>query len=213
MRRCAASARATTGRSMRSTTAWPSSRRWRASRWSPGSTRTRRSRASSQCRPERLVKGGDWSADKIVGAAEVKGWGGTVHSIAFRHDRSTTNAALAKIRAMNDRADRAPRRRLRAIVGASAAWSRRGGASALRGRLARRSTTAVPPRVVRPARTDEVVARGGAPRRAGASPSSRRAATRACAAPRVPDESGTPGDREPLAHEPRARRSTPPTTP
>lgn len=50
-----------------------------------------------QCRPDHLVKGGDWTPDKIVGAAEVKGWGGQVHSIPFRHERSTT-ALLAKIR-------------------------------------------------------------------------------------------------------------------
>ena len=50
-----------------------------------------------ECRPEHLVKGGDWAPDKIVGAAEVKGWGGTVHSIPFRHDRSTTQL-LSKIR-------------------------------------------------------------------------------------------------------------------
>jgi rfaE bifunctional protein nucleotidyltransferase chain/domain len=51
-----------------------------------------------ECRPERLVKGGDWAVDRIVGASEVLGWGGSVHSIAFRHERSTT-ALLAKIRA------------------------------------------------------------------------------------------------------------------
>jgi rfaE bifunctional protein nucleotidyltransferase chain/domain len=50
-----------------------------------------------QCHPDHLVKGGDWSPDKIVGAAEVKSWGGQVHSIAFKHERSTT-ALLAKIR-------------------------------------------------------------------------------------------------------------------
>jgi len=50
-----------------------------------------------QCHPDHLVKGGDWSPDKIVGAAEVKGWGGQVHSIPFRHERSTTTL-LAKIR-------------------------------------------------------------------------------------------------------------------
>ena len=43
-----------------------------------------------QCHPDHLVKGGDWTPDKIVGAAEVKGWGGQVHSIPFRHERSTT---------------------------------------------------------------------------------------------------------------------------
>jgi rfaE bifunctional protein nucleotidyltransferase chain/domain len=50
-----------------------------------------------QCHPDHLVKGGDWSLDKIVGAAEVKGWGGQVHSIPFKHERSTT-ALLTKIR-------------------------------------------------------------------------------------------------------------------
>ena len=50
-----------------------------------------------QCRPEHLVKGGDWTPDKIVGAAEARTWGGQVHSIPFRHDRSTSNL-LARIR-------------------------------------------------------------------------------------------------------------------
>jgi len=50
-----------------------------------------------ECRPERLAKGGDWLVDEIVGASEVRGWGGTVHSIAFQHDRSTTRL-LEKIR-------------------------------------------------------------------------------------------------------------------
>ena len=50
-----------------------------------------------ECRPEHLVKGGDWAPDKIVGARETQGWGGRVHSIAFEHDRSTTRL-LAKIR-------------------------------------------------------------------------------------------------------------------
>ena len=49
------------------------------------------------CRPDHLVKGGDWSVDRIVGAKEVQGWGGKVHSIPFRHDRSTTHL-LEKIR-------------------------------------------------------------------------------------------------------------------
>ncbi len=49
------------------------------------------------CRPDVLVKGGDWPVDKIVGAAEVTGWGGRVVSIPFRHERSTT-ALLEKIR-------------------------------------------------------------------------------------------------------------------
>jgi len=49
------------------------------------------------CRPDVLVKGGDWPVDRIVGAPEVIGWGGTVHSIPFIHMRSTT-ALLEKIR-------------------------------------------------------------------------------------------------------------------
>ncbi len=51
-----------------------------------------------ECRPGHLVKGGDWPADRIVGAKEVQSWGGKVHSIAFEHDRSTTKL-LSKIRA------------------------------------------------------------------------------------------------------------------
>jgi rfaE bifunctional protein nucleotidyltransferase chain/domain len=49
------------------------------------------------CRPDHLVKGGDWSAERIVGASEVRGWGGAVHSIPFEHERSTTRL-LEKIR-------------------------------------------------------------------------------------------------------------------
>jgi rfaE bifunctional protein nucleotidyltransferase chain/domain len=51
--------------------------------------------------PDVLVKGGDWKIDAIVGAAEVRGWGGTVHSIPFEHERSTT-ATLARIRNARD---------------------------------------------------------------------------------------------------------------
>ena len=51
-----------------------------------------------ECRPEHLVKGGDWAPEAIVGAAQVRGWGGSVHSIPFRHERSTTQL-LARIRA------------------------------------------------------------------------------------------------------------------
>lgn len=50
-----------------------------------------------RCRPEVLVKGGDWAPERIVGAAEVHGWGGAVHAIPFLHDRSTT-AVVARIR-------------------------------------------------------------------------------------------------------------------
>jgi len=49
------------------------------------------------CRPEHLVKGGDWTPERIVGSQEVSGWGGQVHSIPFRHDRSTTEL-LSRIR-------------------------------------------------------------------------------------------------------------------
>ena len=50
------------------------------------------------CHPDVLVKGGDWAPDAIIGAREVQAWGGTVHSIPFLHQRSTT-ALLNKIRA------------------------------------------------------------------------------------------------------------------
>ena len=46
--------------------------------------------------PEVLAKGGDWRPEAMVGAAEVRGWGGSLHSIPFRHQRSTT-ALLKKI--------------------------------------------------------------------------------------------------------------------
>ena len=51
------------------------------------------------CRPDILVKGGDWKIENIVGAREVQGWGGKVHSIPFLHERSTT-ALLKKIRSL-----------------------------------------------------------------------------------------------------------------
>ncbi len=49
------------------------------------------------CRPDMLVKGGDWPVEKIVGYREVMNWGGSVHSIPFIHERSTT-ALMEKIR-------------------------------------------------------------------------------------------------------------------
>lgn len=51
------------------------------------------------CRPDVLVKGGDWKPENIVGYKEVQGWGGTVHSLPFLHQRSTT-ALLRKIRSL-----------------------------------------------------------------------------------------------------------------
>lgn len=41
-------------------------------------------------RPDHLVKGGDWPVEHIVGANEVLGRGGQVHSIPIRYQRSTT---------------------------------------------------------------------------------------------------------------------------
>ena len=49
------------------------------------------------CKPAVLVKGGDWPVEQIVGANEVQSWGGTVYSLPFLHERSTT-AMLKKIR-------------------------------------------------------------------------------------------------------------------
>ena len=49
------------------------------------------------CRPDILVKSGDWKVENIVGAKEVSGWGGKVYSLPFIYEKSTT-ALLAKIR-------------------------------------------------------------------------------------------------------------------
>jgi rfaE bifunctional protein nucleotidyltransferase chain/domain len=49
------------------------------------------------CRPEVLVKGGDWSKEDIVGAKEVESLGGSVHSIPFQHATSTS-ALLERVR-------------------------------------------------------------------------------------------------------------------
>ena len=51
-------------------------------------------------KPDILVKGGDWKAGDIVGANDVRGWGGSVLSIPFLHQKSTT-ALLEKIRKFN----------------------------------------------------------------------------------------------------------------
>lgn len=42
-------------------------------------------------RPDVLVKGGDYSVDTIVGAAEVQGWGGRVSVIPLTPGQSTTS--------------------------------------------------------------------------------------------------------------------------
>ena len=49
------------------------------------------------CRPDVLVKGGDWPVERIVGAAGVLARGGRVLSIPFEHQRSTTDL-LRRIR-------------------------------------------------------------------------------------------------------------------
>ncbi|MDP2640301.1 MAG: adenylyltransferase/cytidyltransferase family protein [Betaproteobacteria bacterium] len=49
------------------------------------------------CRPDVLVKGGDWKPEVIVGAREVLARGGAVHAIPFQFERSTT-ATLDRIR-------------------------------------------------------------------------------------------------------------------
>ncbi len=51
------------------------------------------------CKPDILAKGGDWKPEHIVGSKEVLDWGGSVHSIPFLHERSTT-ALLKKIRSL-----------------------------------------------------------------------------------------------------------------
>ena len=50
-------------------------------------------------RPDVLVKGGDWDVEAVVGADEVRAWGGQVRTIAVRYPRSTT-ALIARIRAL-----------------------------------------------------------------------------------------------------------------
>ena len=42
------------------------------------------------CRPEVLVKGGDWPVERIAGGRGVLARGGRVVSIPFEHERSTT---------------------------------------------------------------------------------------------------------------------------
>jgi rfaE bifunctional protein nucleotidyltransferase chain/domain len=49
------------------------------------------------CRPDVLVKGGDWPVERIVGASSVLASGGRVVSIPFEHQRSTT-ALVERIR-------------------------------------------------------------------------------------------------------------------
>jgi rfaE bifunctional protein nucleotidyltransferase chain/domain len=73
------------------------------------------------CRPEVLVKGGDWPVARIVGASEVLARGGAVHSIPFEHQRSTTSL----LRRVGAAARAATRKKVRR---ASAAASKHRGA-------------------------------------------------------------------------------------
>lgn len=54
-------------------------------------------RLITACRPQVLVKGGDWRVEQIVGAGGVLARGGQVVSIPFEHERSTT-ALVSRIR-------------------------------------------------------------------------------------------------------------------
>jgi rfaE bifunctional protein nucleotidyltransferase chain/domain len=48
-------------------------------------------------RPDVLVKGGDWAVADMVGSEDVLSWGGSIFSIPFLYDTSTT-AMLKQIR-------------------------------------------------------------------------------------------------------------------
>jgi D-beta-D-heptose 7-phosphate kinase/D-beta-D-heptose 1-phosphate adenosyltransferase len=50
-------------------------------------------RAIEAVRPDVLVKGADWTEDAIVGAREVRGWGGRIHRVTLVPDRSTSRLA------------------------------------------------------------------------------------------------------------------------
>jgi rfaE bifunctional protein nucleotidyltransferase chain/domain len=50
-----------------------------------------------EIRPDVLVKGGDWTVDKIAGGAFVQSYGGEVKSLHFSEGHSTTNI-VEKIR-------------------------------------------------------------------------------------------------------------------
>ena len=90
------------------------------------------------CRPEVLVKGGDWPVERIVGAPQVLARGGAVHSIPFEHQRSTT-ALLRRIENRGSRvsplpapSEAAARRRSRPASGSPS--KRRAAQSRARGR-------------------------------------------------------------------------------
>lgn len=48
--------------------------------------------------PDILVKGGDWSVDRIVGRDAVIGWGGEVRSISSSHPEYSTTSLIERIR-------------------------------------------------------------------------------------------------------------------
>lgn len=52
-------------------------------------------------RPDLIVKGGDYSADAVVGAAEVRGWGGECVIIPLTPGQSTTSI-IGRLRAPRD---------------------------------------------------------------------------------------------------------------
>ena len=52
-------------------------------------------------KPDVLVKGGDYTVDQIVGAAEVQAYGGTVQQLSFVAGYSSTDI-INKIRTADD---------------------------------------------------------------------------------------------------------------
>ena len=55
-----------------------------------------------QVRPDVLVKGGDWSAEAVVGKEEVEAWGGEVVLIPYQEGNSTTNIIERVLAAYKD---------------------------------------------------------------------------------------------------------------
>jgi D-beta-D-heptose 7-phosphate kinase/D-beta-D-heptose 1-phosphate adenosyltransferase len=55
-----------------------------------------------QFRPDVLVKGGDWSAETVVGKEEVETWGGEVVLIPYQTGNSTTNIIERVLAAYKD---------------------------------------------------------------------------------------------------------------
>lgn len=55
-----------------------------------------------QLRPDVLVKGGDWSAETVVGKEEVEAWGGEVVLVPYQKGNSTTNIIERVLAAYRD---------------------------------------------------------------------------------------------------------------